>query len=233
MEGVDCTQTISPLRVVGLRLAGKRFVCRYLAPPDAKYDWKRLKRSEVLACKATPGLELVCVFESYAGRALEGASAGAADAQTALALLRQLGIPAAPVYFAVDHDIVTTAQFAKVAAYLATAARTIAPNLAGAYAEYDVIVKFVPAVVRYGWQTAAWSRGLWSAKAAIQQYRNGATVAGVSVDLDRSTMSDFGQVKRPAPPKPKPKPPPKPQPIRDNIFRYWNAFKGKWWGFRT
>lgn len=244
MEGVDCTATINPLRIVRLRLAGKRFVCRYLAPPGAKYDWKRLTRAEVLACKATPGLELVCVFESYAGRALEGAAAGAADASTALALLNKLGIPAAPVYFAVDTDVTTPAQFAKVGAYLAAASQLVAKSRAGVYGEFDVVERFVGAVVRYGWQAAAWSKGKRSPKAQLYQHTNGRSVAGISVDLDTAYAADYGQASRPSPPKTKPHPHPLPVPPKPklglNIFKFWRnptgrktPFGGKFWRSRS
>ena len=54
-------------------------------------------------------------------------------------------------------------------------------------------------MIKWGWQTYAWSGGNWDKRAQLQQYSNDRTVGGVSVDYDRSTVDFFGQWTKTAP----------------------------------
>ncbi|OXM67221.1 hypothetical protein [Amycolatopsis vastitatis] len=63
----------------------------------------------------------------------------------------------------------------------------------GVYGEFDVIEKALPAHASYGWQTAAWSRGLKSAKAALYQRIGQVFVAGIQCDVNDILAPDWGQ----------------------------------------
>ncbi len=47
--------------------------------------------------------------------------------------------------------------------------------------------------ITWGWQTYAWSGGMWEPRAHIRQYHNSVNLAGASVDYNRSMQADFGQ----------------------------------------
>lgn len=218
IEGIDCATPLSAANVARLRLAGKKFVCRYLAPPGSIYDWKRLRRSEVMALRAAR-MGLVCVYETSSTRARGGAVAGREDALAANALLAQLGIPGAPVYFAVDFDA-TPGDQAAIKAYLVAAGSVLGHARVGIYGGFWPVNRALNAgVVKYAWQTYAWSGGRRDPRAQLYQYRNGVSVGGVgSADLDRASATDYGQIPRPKPPKPKP--------LRGQIrLTYWDGSK--------
>ena len=211
MEGVDLATPLSATGVARLRLAGKKFVARYLAPSGSSYDWKRLRRSEVLALRAAR-MGLVCVWETSANRALAGQTAGQSDARAAWALLKELGIPGAVVYFAVDFDARPEDQV-RINAYLRGAGTVLGVGRVGVYGGYWPVKRAMDAkVARYGWQTYAWSGGNRDRRAQVYQYRNGVRLAGYTVDLDRTYSDDYGNAFAKAKPTPKPKPAPKPQP---------------------
>ncbi len=175
--------------IAQLTKAGVRFVCRYLSH-DAS---KNLRRNEAVSL-SKQGISQVVVWESTANRALGGYSAGRGDAESAVAELRALGAPKdAVIYFAVDFDA-TPAQQTAINRYLQGAASVIGRSRVGVYGGYHVVKRcFDAKVITFGWQTYAWSGGLWDRRAQLQQYSNGHTLAGVSCDYDRATSASFGQ----------------------------------------
>ncbi|MBX6421355.1 MAG: DUF1906 domain-containing protein [Nevskia sp.] len=99
--GCDFASPIPPDRV---KAAGYGFVFRYVAPPDERFDWKRLSKSEAEGLLGA-GLGLGLFWESYASRPLEGFGAGVEDGRDAVAELRRLGAPrSVPLAVAVDGD---------------------------------------------------------------------------------------------------------------------------------
>lgn len=52
---------------------------------------------------------------------------------------------------------------------------------------------FDAGVITYGWQTYAWSAGVWDPRAQLRQTQNGVIIGGVDCDLDSSMQADFGQ----------------------------------------
>ena len=200
------------LNIAEAKKAGVHFVCRYVSTPG---NSKNISRDEAAALHKA-GIDIVIVFETIAKRALNGSGAGHVDAISARKQVLAAGLPAStPIYFAVDFDA-TPQQQPTINAYLKSAAEALGGrSFAGVYGGYWVVKRALDAgVVKYGWQTYAWSGGHWDARAHIQQYSNGHHLAGVSCDYDRSMKSDFGSaygVHAPTPP-PIPKPPPVPQP---------------------
>lgn len=169
-----------------LKAAGVTFVCRYLSPEIQK----NLSLNEARAY-ASAGIDVVVVWESTGSRALAGRIAGTVDAHGALKQAHQCRIPAGrPIYFAVDLE--TSA--ASVAEYFAGVESVLGRAGTGVYGSYAVCAGlFDRGLVGFGWQTYAWSNGLWERRAQLQQYSNGHVIAGTEVDYDRSVAVDFGQ----------------------------------------
>src|SRR5579863_5973584 len=103
-------------------------VMRYLAPAiDAP---KVIYKAEYDALRAA-GLLVGLNWEWYANRPLEGAAAGTADAQAALAQAEALGYTG-PIYFSVDFDA-TPADQTPINAYFEACAGVIGKARLGAY----------------------------------------------------------------------------------------------------
>ncbi|HEY2936734.1 MAG TPA: glycoside hydrolase domain-containing protein [Gaiellaceae bacterium] len=189
--GIDHS-TSPPPDAAELVRAGVTFVCRYLS---TRGNPKNITAAEASALHKA-GIDIVLVFETTRGRAVDGRPAGLADAQAARAQAREAGLPAAPIYFAVDFDATPTQQ-EPINAYLAAAASMLGHDRTGVYGGYHVIRRALNAnVCKYAWQTYAWSGGQWEPRAQLQQYRNGQRLAGIKVDFNHATSDDFGQAPR-------------------------------------
>jgi hypothetical protein len=190
IDGIDCASTIT--NPAAIKAAGKHFVCRYLSTPG---NPKNLGAAEARGMHAA-GLGVVTVFETTANRAMAGEAAGADDATSAHRALQALSAPAnAPVYFAVDFDA-QPADMAAIRQYFAGCASVLGKGRTGIYGGlHPVKAMFDAGAVHYGWQTYAWSGTptVWDPRAHLHQYKNGVTVAGISVDLDRAHAADYGQ----------------------------------------
>lgn len=194
-EGVDYASVV--LSPVGLRNAGKTFACRYLSGGSpANPHSKDITAFEAGALHAA-GMDVVLVWETD-GRTgpLMGTAGGQADGAAAVAQARQLGVPAGVcLYFAIDFGAGSN-NLPALRAYFA-AARAVCHAAGYRCGDYGGMVTVTgdAGYVDLVWQTYAWSGGQWYTGAghAIEQYSNGATVAGISVDLDRTTAADFGQ----------------------------------------
>jgi hypothetical protein len=186
--------------IASLKNAGVHFGVTYISHDKSK----DLTKAEAEA-HSKNGIHNAVVFETSAGRALQGKAAGVEDAKYTLKRLAEIGAPeGSPAYFAVDVD--TTAD--RVSAYFSGVRSVLGKNRTGAYGGYKVISGLLDkGLIKYGWQTYAWSYGKWDRRAQLQQYSNGHYVGGVSVDYDRAVASDYGQwhasaVKPPTPPEP-------------------------------
>jgi peptidoglycan hydrolase-like protein with peptidoglycan-binding domain len=178
--------------------AGATFAVRYLSDIAVNNaNGKNLTLSERNALRAA-GLVIAVVYETAADRALSGNAAGISDAKAAESELATLGMSGMPVYFAADFDA-TPANQAAVNAYLDGAASVIGKDRTGLYAGYYPVKRaFDAGKITFGWQTYAWSGGLWDNRAQLRQVKNGVTVGGASCDLDQSMTPDFGQWPRPS-----------------------------------
>ena len=196
-----------------LKAAGKTFVCRYVSTFG---NTKNITANEAKTLTSA-GLDLAIVFETSAARALMGRQAGRNDATSAQKQVVAAGGPAdSVVYFAVDFDA-TLAEQTAINDYLAGAASLLGKDKVGVYGGYWVVKRALDAgVCKFAWQTYAWSGGRWDPRAQLQQYQNGVRIGGVSCDLDRATVDNFGQwnykppVVVPITPKTLPGPSPKP-----------------------
>ncbi len=144
--------------------AGYDFAIGYVSPNPAKNIG-----ADLMAAYRDAGIGVGLVWESTAGRALEGRAAGQQDGQAAEAQADALGYPArAVLFFAVDKDT-TRADRPAIREY-AEAFNEATRRPVGIFGEADVIDHFVTPgkpPVQYGWQTLAWSKGRVSEKADL------------------------------------------------------------------
>jgi hypothetical protein len=144
--------------------AGYEFAIGYVSPNPAK----NLSARQVAAYQDA-GIGVGLVWESTAGRALDGRAAGEQDGRAAEAQANALGYPDdAVIFFAVDKNT-TRADRPAIRKY-AEAFNEATRRPVGIFGEADVIDHFVTPgepPVRYGWQTSAWSKGRVSDKADL------------------------------------------------------------------
>jgi hypothetical protein len=189
-EGVDFSGTHPSADA--MRQAGRDFVVRYVSTAG---NPKNITATEA-AYWRDHGIDVAIVFETAAGRALSGRTAGVTDAAAARTQVVAAGGPASGgvVYFAADVDTTSPAQRAAIADYLTGAASILGWAQVGIYGEYELLTYLAASIpCRYFWQTYAWSGGQRYQPAQLYQYSNGQTLGGVEVDYDRAYADDFGQ----------------------------------------
>ena len=176
--------------ITAMRGKGVKFVCRYLSHDTSGKNLTR-KEAEQLSRANIP---IVIVWESTAKRMKAGLNAGKEDAKTAAQMARDCGMPLmAPIYFACDFDATEHDQ-AAISAYLKGVASVIGVARTGIYAGYHVVARcYSRGLVRWIWQTYAWSGGLIHNSANIHQYSNGHNLDGISVDYNHAKKPEYGQ----------------------------------------
>lgn len=187
MKGLDYSTNHPPIQAIVD--GGYEFVCRYLY---GHLPGKAITAAEVTALHAA-GLGIVLNWETVPSRALGGLIAGQEDAHAARGYADHLGAPdSVPIYFSVDFDD-QSGQDSMVAAYLHGLTQYLPPERIGVYGGLHV-VSFARAtgLVRWFWQTYAWSHGHWMAGNNIEQYQNGTDLAGGQVDLNRAPSLNPG-----------------------------------------
>jgi len=187
-EGADYSQRTADAHA--LRKAGMTFAMRYLSHDDGK----NLHQEEARLLSSA-GIDVGVVWETTANRALSGHAGGVQDAHQAAAQAKACGMPdGRPIYFAVDFDA-NDQQKPAIADYLRGAASVLGGvDRVGVYGGYWVVKYcFEHGVVKYGWQTLAWSGGHRHPQAQLYQHQNGVHRGGMEVDLDTAFSDDFGQ----------------------------------------
>lgn len=171
------------------RSVGSSFACRYLSNDSTK----NLSKGEADALRAG-GIDIVAVWETTETRALDGLRAGAQDATEALAQALPLGLPQGrPIYFAADFDE-APGQAGAVSDYFRGINSVLGVGRTGCYGGYWAVSRLFNArLIRYGWQTYAWSGGQLDPRAQLYQFSNGHQVAGRSCDYNHALAPDFGQ----------------------------------------
>jgi hypothetical protein len=168
-----------------LAAAGAEFAMRYLSTDHTK----NLTRAEADALAAR-GIWSGVVWETTAGRALNGWAAGAADARAAVGQAAACGMPdSRPIYFAVDTD--TT--WDKVLPYFQGVASVLPATRVGVYGGIRIVAAAATSgLVDWYWQASAWSGGRWDPRAHIRQLGY-ITIGGVQCDRNESMAADYGQ----------------------------------------
>ena len=188
--------------VATFRAHGWRLAASYLSDDPSK-NWHSAEVHEL----HDAGISTVDVWETSATLALDGYGACRSAAIAANREADALGEHGVPIYLALDFDE-TTGQAPAVESCFRGWDSELGVARSGAYGSYYAIGRlFLARLIRYGWQTYAWSGGLWDRRAQLEQYLNGS-----SVDYDRAIATDFGEWPRPVVVKPKPTPRPKPAP---------------------
>ena len=176
------------IRPSALRQAGASFACRYLSLDPSK----NLTPSES-AWLRRAGVDRVVVWETTAARALGGPAAGRIDASNAFEQARRCGLPKGgswAIYFAIDFD----ATGPDVEPYFRGVVSVLRAEHTGAYGGLKPLRHlFSLQLIRYGWQSYAWSGGAWDFRAQLRQISNGHRIAGVDCDFNRAVQPDFGQ----------------------------------------
>lgn len=178
----------------GLVAAGGIGVVRYV--PYRGDQGKGLTADELAALHAV-GLGVALVFESTAGRALDGFAAGAFDADTVKAALSALNWPDdRPVYYAVDLDV-HAGNYPAIREYFAGVCGAFdGADRVGIYGEYEICREIHGGgLAAWAWQCSAWSgMALYPGRHLYQIGRlNGSTVAGGTVDYNDAPIGDWGQ----------------------------------------
>lgn len=187
-EGVDYSWARPG--AAALKAAGKTFVVRYLYRDGQ--GGKGLDASELADLQAH-GLDVAVVYEGGNSRVLSGRAAGVTDAQAAQAQLTALGLPALPVYFAVDFNA-TAAQQGPIDDYLRGVASVLGLARVGVYGGLGPVQRCqANGTAAWFWQTYGWSGGAVASGIHLYQYRNGQTINGGLVDFCRSMQAEFGQ----------------------------------------
>lgn len=199
MKGIDYGFSPHPT-ITAIKDAGVTFVMRYISDiTQNDSNGKNLIPAEKKNLLGA-GLALGVVYETFAGRMKAGKPAGVHDATFSDAVVKALGMPGLPVYFAADWDA-TPADQTAINAYLDGAASVIGRARVGIYGGYYPVKRALDAgKATYAWQTYAWSGGQWDSRAHIRQVLNGVKLGGADVDNDMSMQADFGQWPRPSVP---------------------------------
>lgn len=188
VEGVD--YAFSRPNISQLAALGTKFACRYGGQGSTT---KHLTPDEAAALSAA-GIAIVANVEGAADGLLGGWNAGVSWARSAESHFARCGMPAGrPIYLSVDFNV-SSVQWPTVAKALQGAASVLGAARVGIYGGRRAIEwARRDGVAAWYWQTYAWSSGIWIAGNHIEQYLNGVTVAGGTLDLDRALPSDYGQ----------------------------------------
>lgn len=166
---------------------GYGFVCRYL---DFTPNPKVIDAAELRGYWQA-GIEVVLIWENGAYDMRLGAAAGVTAGYRALQEATALEVFPCPIYFAADFDATESDQ-SEIDAYLLAAGNMLGDQqLVGIYGGYWAVSRALDhRTARYGWQTTAWSGGLWDDRAQLRQFPN----PSPDYDTDQSMTVDFGQV---------------------------------------
>lgn len=196
-----------------IKAAGHVGVVSYISPP--RENWmkaKPLTKAKVDEYRAA-GLRIATVWQ-YGGAAnpdaMRGAAGGKADALAAKKKLAEIGMPDAPVFFAVDFDI-TLDQWNNTAVHYFRAACNVlgrqrvgiyGHSRAVAWAQEDGVVADLGGGRCLGWVTRSWSLGETGSDYAVlyQREHNVPGPSGVQIDVNDVYHAEWGHRALPKPP---------------------------------
>jgi hypothetical protein len=175
---------------------GVRFIVRYASRnPD-----KNLTKSE-LDSALSKGINVCVVWQEGKTQMERGYSGGQTDARDADNFIKGLGLSGIPIYFACDQDYeaATSDKKAKINDYCNGTKSIIGLARNGGYGD-DTFCKaqFDAGRISWGWQTYAWSEGMWDSRCQLRQVKNDQAVCSGTIDWDEAWAEDYGQWPRPA-----------------------------------
>lgn len=142
---------------------------------------------------AAHDVETFFIYEEDGKELAGGFAAGVRVATLAQAELDFLGadVKDRPVYFNVDYDANASAM-PQILEALKGIASVIGLSRTGLYAGLGPIkAAFDAGLITFGFQTYAWSGGVWDSRAHLQQWANGQW--GDTVDFTRAIKANYGQ----------------------------------------
>jgi hypothetical protein len=181
-----------------IKASGYAGVIRYLCADPAK----AIDPAEAAGYLAA-GLSIALVYEDGAADANGGAAVGAEKAAIARPELAALRVPAGrPVYFAVDEEL-SADVYPSAWACVETFSRTLG-RPAGVYGPRPLLAYCAAHGARYLWETGAssWNTGPEPPDVQLHQLATQVVVDGATVDVDVTSVADWGQwpVRSPSPP---------------------------------
>lgn len=160
---------------------------------------KGITRSELDQLNAV-GIGVFFVYEEDGRELLGGFEAGVRVAEAADAYRRALGIGRVPIYFAVDFDA-NVEQMTPILSALDGIASVIGRDRTGLYGGIrPVKTAFDTGKISWGFQTYAWSGGVWDSRAQLQQWSNNQWNG--TIDFTRAMTPDYGWADITTPPAP-------------------------------
>jgi len=184
-----CDYSFARPSPASLSSMGYKFAARYLSGDPG--SGKDLSASEATSLTGG-GLDIVLVWESTGTDATDGFNQGVSDATAAKSEAVSVGQPATrPIYFAIDFDA-EASDASSINAYFQGVASVIGLSRTGVYGGYYIVDElFNAGLVKFAWQTYAWSGGSWDSRAQLRQTQNG--VDGDQLDADTGMVDDYGQ----------------------------------------
>lgn len=143
------------------------------------------------------GLGMALVFEQTAGQWRNGYGQGQRDATIARHHASAIGFPLdRPIYFAIDQDVVTEAEFEAMDSYADGWASVLGHDLCGPYGEHDVVARCWNRGFKWTWQCRAWSgipvARMFAPRRLFQRVGT-VNVGGVDCDINDVNAADWGQ----------------------------------------
>jgi autotransporter-associated beta strand protein len=173
-----------------LQAGGSTFAVRYVSNSG---NGKNITLSEAQSLLAA-GQDIIIVFETTTNEILNGYSAGAADADTAVSEATAAGAPSNFFcYFACDFDA-SSSQYAAIDAYLNGAASVMGVSRVGLYAGIGPVSHALAAgTASKGWQATAWSGGNVASGISLFQFYLYSNFFSGDCDADVGFGADIGQ----------------------------------------
>ncbi|HEU5475828.1 MAG TPA: glycoside hydrolase domain-containing protein [Actinophytocola sp.] len=176
-----------------VRRMGFAGVIRYLRK-EGSSRVRPLTAAEVADMRAR-GLGIALVYQHVStSRVSQGRAAGRHDANWALSQARAVGIEPRAIYFAVDYD----AGPGTVVEYFRGACDVLGVGRVGGYGGFRVVGHlFDLGLIRWGWQTVAWSAGRREGRAHLFQRLGQISCGGIRCDVNDVLKADYGQTSGP------------------------------------
>jgi LysM repeat protein len=188
-KGIDCATKLNAESLRDLKANGVTHVGRYL-PTSA---WKGLTKDEVKAI-SDAGLYIFSIYEDNPTKTSYFTyNQGVIDAKKAMQFAEELDQPKnTAIYFTVDYGGGNN-DLEEVGNYFKGIKDTLQGYEVGGYGSYTV-VKYLKdkGLIKYVFQTYAWSNGKVYDGYHIYQYSNGQKIAGIQLDLDEIAGGDVG-----------------------------------------
>ncbi|WP_152540370.1 peptidoglycan-binding protein [Sporolactobacillus terrae] len=190
VQAIDTATKLNKEKAKQLHASGIRLVGRYIGSPDS---WKTLEKAEVSALKEA-GITIYSIRQTTNNTtSFFNYARGVSEAQEAEKWAESIGQPSGTaIYFAVDFDA-RGAALEAVKQFFKGVSDMLNDYKIGVYGSYSVVGALSEtSYTDFYFQTYAWSNGKVSKHADLYQYKNGQTIADVTVDYNE-VKGDVGE----------------------------------------